>query len=483
MFSETPPIQPIVPSYHLRILSDEQLKRFQSATFEILEKTGFKCPSERALKIYADNGAQVDFETQIVKLSQDVIMKALSHVVRHYTMGGRIEEFDLDLSKPVTYEATDGTGTKTVDYKTRELRSSIKDDVAKSARIADYLSSVSFYWPMVSAQDHPIAPSLHELEASFNNTLKHVQTPTIVEEITTRHSIEMARVVAGNDERFRNSPPLSLLICTIAPLAMDEESMDAALVAAEAGIPVGFMSMPNTGSTAPATIPGTIALGDAEILSAIVLMQMAYPGAPVYHSFMPGMTHPRTGAYYGLDAYVYAIGVELAHMWGVPTLAGTFGSGAQSLGWEFASGGGKASLLCALCGGETGSGMGLLRGSTLLVPEGLVLDAELYHAIRADLAELDTSPDYMALDVINAVGPRGHFLRERHTREYFRKLDFSEIQYVPAKDGEYRDVLEVAREKTDWILENHHPEPLSDDQQKELSKIVKAAEKELRGEG
>jgi trimethylamine--corrinoid protein Co-methyltransferase len=483
MPSETHPIQPLVPSYHLRILSDEQLKRFQSATFEILEKTGFKCPSERALKIYADNGAQVDFETQIIKLSQDVIMKALSHVPRHYIMGGRIEEFDLDLSKPVTYEATDGTGTKTVDYKTRELRSSIKDDVAKSARIADYLSSVSFYWPMVSAQDHPIAPSLHELEASFNNTLKHVQTPTIVEEITTRHSIEMARVVAGNDERLRNSPPLSLLICTIAPLAMDEGSMDAALVAAEAGVPVGFMSMPNTGSTAPATIPGTIALGDAEILSAIVLMQMAYPGAPVYHSFMPGMTHPRTGAYYGLDAYVYAIGVELAHMWGVPTLAGTFGSGAQSLGWEFASGGGKASLLCALCGGETGSGMGLLRGSTLLVPEALVLDAELYHAIRADLAELDTSPDFMALDVIDAVGPRGHFLRERHTREYFRKLDFSEIQYVPAKDGEYRDVLEVAREKTDWILENHHPEPLSDDQKKELSKIVKAAEKELRGEG
>jgi len=140
-------------------------------------------------------------------------------------------------------------------------------------------------------------------------------------------------------------------------------------------------------------------------------------------------------------------------------------------------------MLCALCGGETGSGMGLLRGSTLLAPEALVLDAELYHAVRADLAELNTSPDYMALDVIDAVGPRGHFLRERHTREYFRKLDFSEVMHVPAKDGNYRDVLEVAREKTDWILENHNPEPLSDDQQKELSKIVKAAEKELKGEG
>ncbi len=480
MPSPTPPIEPLVPSYQIRILTDKKLEQFRSGTLEILEKTGFKCPSERALKIYADNGARVDFETQIVKLPQEVIMKALSHVPRYYTMGGRTEEFDLDLSKPVTYEATDGTGTKTVDYETRELRSSIKDDVAKSARISDYLSNVSFYWPMVSAQDNPIAPSLHELDASFNNTLKHVQTPTVVEVITTRYAIEMARVVAGSEERLKNSPPLSLLICTIAPLAMDDKSMDAALVAAEAGIPVGFMSMPNTGSTAPATISGTIVLGDAEILSAIVLIQMAYPGAPVYHSFMPGMTHPRTGAYFGLDSYVYAIGVELAHMWGVPTLAGTFGSGAQDLGWEHSMGGGKTSLLCALCGAETGSGMGLLRGSTLLVPEALVLDAELYHAVQADLAELNTSPGYMALDVIDAVGPRGHFLRERHTREHFRKLGFSEVQHVPTKDGKYRDVFEVAREKTDWILENHHPEPLSDEQQKELSKIVKAAEKELK---
>ena len=480
MFSETPPIEPLTPAYHLRILSDEQLEKFKSGAFQILEKTGFHCPSERALKIYTEHGAEVDSENQIVKLSADVILDALAHAPRHYTMGGRSEAFDLDLSKPVTYEATDGTGTMTIDYDTRELRSSIKDDVAKSARVSDHLSSISFYWPMVSAQDHPIAPSLHELDASFNNTLKHVQTPTVVEEITARYAVEMAKVVAGSEETMRKRPPLSLLICTIAPLAQDVGAMEAALVAAEAGIPVGFMAMPNTGSTAPATTAGTIVLGDAEILSAIVLIQMAYPGASVYHSLMPGMTHPRTGAYYGHDSYVYAIGVELAHMWGVPTLAGTFGSGAQSLGWESGMGAGKTSLLCALCGAETGAGMGLLRGSTLLVPEALVLDTEQYREIQADLEELNTAPEYMALDVIDAVGPRGHFLRERHTREFFRKLRFSDVMYVPAKEGKYRDSLDVALEKTHWILENHHPEPLSDNQQQELAKIIQAAENELR---
>ena len=479
MFSETPPIQPITPTYRIRILSDEQLEQFKSNTFEILENTGFHCPSERALNIYAEHGGKVDFEKQIVRLSSDVILEALSHAPRYYTMGGRVEAFDLDLSKKVTYEATDGTGTKTIDYDTGELRSSIKDDVAKSARIADYLSSISFYWPMVSAQDHPTSPSLHELDASFNNTLKHVQTPTVVEEITTHYAVEMAKVVAGNEETMRKRPPLSLLICTISPLAQDAESMNAALVAAEAGIPVGFMAMPNTGSTAPATIEGTISVGDAEIVSAMVLIQMAYPGAPMYHSFMPGMTHPRTGAYIGHSATIYAAGVELAHMWGVPTLAGTFGGDASSPGWESTVGGGVTSLLCSLCGGETGSGMGLLRGSTLLYPEGLVLDAELYHSVRTNAAGVDISPDKMALEVIQAVGQRGHYLGQHHTRDYMHKLDFSDVVNIPEKDGGYRDPIEVAREKTNWILENHHPEPLSESQQNELNRILKAADKEL----
>jgi len=463
------------------LLTDEQLAKFKTNTFEILQDIGIQCPSERALKIYAEHGAQVDFDSQIVKLSPKLITESRSHAPRYYTMGGRTEDFDLDLSKGVTYEATDGTGTKTIDFVTGEMRSSIKDDVAKSARIADFLSSISFYWPMVSAQDHPNTPSLHELDASFNNNLKHVQTPTVVEETTAHYAIEMAKVIAGSEETMRARPPLSLLICTISPLAQDAESMDAALVAAEAGIPVGFMAMPNTASTAPATIEGTISVGDAEMVSAMVLIQMAYPGAPIYYSFMPGMTHPRTGAYLSHDSTIYVAGVELAHMWGVPTLAGTFGGDASFPGWESTMGGGVTSLMCALCGAETGSGMGLLRGSTLLYPEGLVLDSELYRSVVNNAWGVDLSPDNMALDVIKSVGQRGHYLGQRHTRDFLRKYTFSEVINIPEKDGGYRDALVVAREKTDWILKNHQPEPLEPEKKAELDKILEKADAELGG--
>jgi len=209
---------------------------------------------------------------------------------------------------------------------------------------------------------------------------------------------------------------------------------------------------------------------------------MAYPGAPVYHSLMPGIMHPRTGAYLGTaweGELLYAVGVELAHTWGVPTLAGIFGTDAQAPGWQSAGEVAACLLLCALCGAETGSGMGLLESCTLLYPEAVVLDTDIYHRVRIDAAGLDTGREALALDVIKTVGPRGHFLLQRHTRDHMRKRQFSDLAAQPREDGGYRDPIEVAREKTEWILEHHHPQPLDEVQQAELTRILQAAEREL----
>ncbi len=482
MSSETPQLQPIVPGYHLRILSDEQLEQLKAATLEILEEVGVHCPSEKALAIYAQHGAQVDSESQVVRLPPDVVLGAMSHAPRYYTMGARSEGHDLRLDGTAMYCATDGCGTETIDFATRKRRSSVKEDVVKMARVSDYLSSVGFYWPIVSAQDYPATAPLHELDASLNNTVKHVQTETVMDERMARYAVEMARVIAGDETTMRERPPVSLLVCTIAPLAQDEGGMESALVFAETGLPVGFMSMANTGSTAPATIAGTVVAADAEIVAAMVLIQMAYPGAPVYHSLMPGVMHPRTGAYLATAweaELFYPVGVELAHMWGVPTLAGIFGTDALTPGWQSAAESAACLLLCALCGAETGSGMGLLEGCTVLHPEELVLDTDIYHRVRLDAAGLDTRREALALDVIKAVGPRGHFLRQRHTRDHMRQRQFSDLTAQPGATERYREPIEVAREKVDWILENHQPEPLNQAQQAELERILQAADHEL----
>jgi trimethylamine--corrinoid protein Co-methyltransferase len=481
MYSITPQIQPIIPSYHVNILSDSQLTEMKSATLEVLEEVGVHCPSKKALDIYADHGCMVDIQKQTVKLPADVVLEAMSRAPRAYIMGGRSVEYDLILDGTRMYCATDGCGVETIDFKTGQRRASVKEDVAKMARVADYLPFIGFYWPMVSAQDYPPTAPLHELDASFSNTVKHVQTPTVVTERVARYAVEMAGVIAGDKNTLQKRPPLSLLICTIAPLAQDKESMEAALVFAEAGLPVGFMSMALGGSTAPATVPGTVLVGDAEIVSAMVLMQLAYPGTPTYHSLMPGIMHPRTGDFLGStpEAFlIYSVGVELAHMWGVPTLAGV-GAEAATSSWESALGVASSMLLCALCGAETVSGLGLRETCTLLTPESLVLDSEIYNMVLSSAAGLSIDKETLAIDIIKKVGPGGHFLNQPHTREHLRKRVFSDLTFQLNPGGGYRDPIEVAIEKTEWILENHYPEPLLENQKKEIQQILKAADREL----
>ena len=485
MPSKTPLLQPIRPKQQYHILDEEQIQTLADGTLEILAETGVHCPSDKCMKICADHGADVDFENQIVRLSPDLVHASLNTAPRYYTMGARSPAHDLDLANGGLYCATDGCGVETIDFATRQRRASRKEDVATMARVSDALSSIGFYWPIVSAADYPSTAPLHELDASLNNTLKHVQSETVMGEDLGRYAIEIARVIAGSEENMRKRPPLSLLVCCIAPLGQDKEGMESALLFAEAGLPVGFMSMANVGSTGPATLAGTVVAGDAEIVSALVLIQMAYPGAPIFHSFMPGVMHPRTGAYLSSTlegSLFYPIGVEMAHHWGVPTLAGVFGTDGRVPGWESAAEAASSLMLCALAGAETGSGLGLVESCNLLYPESIILDSDIYHRIRIETAGLDTSPEALALNVIKEVGPRGLFLKHRHTREHLRERKFSDLTGQANGFGKVRDPVEVAREKVEEIIHNHHPEPLEDVQKAELTRILAAADREIGGE-
>ncbi len=480
--SETPHLQPITPAYHLRILGDEQLRKLKFATLEILQESGIHCPSEKALKIYAEHGAKVDFIAKIVKFPPEAVLAALKQAPRFYTMGARSPAHDIKLDGKSTYLATDGCGVEVIDFETRLRRTSCKEDVCKMARISDYLSSISFYWPIVSAQDYSNTAPLHELDAAYNNTVKHVQSETVMGAKMAHYAVEMARIIAANETELHTRPTLSLLVCCISPLGLDRDGIESALVLAEAGQPVGFMSMANVGSTGPATLAGTLVTADAEIVAAMTLIQMATPGAPVFHSMMPGIMQPHTGAYLATaweGTSLYPIGVEMAHNWGVPTLAGVFATDGQVPGWQ--SGGDAASslMLCALVGADTGSGLGLLESCTLLYPEEILLDSDIYHRIRIETAGLDTSSEALGLDVIKEVGPRGHFLRQRHTREYMHRRVFSELTSQPAQDGSLRDPITLARDKADWILLNHHPEPLPDFKKKELTQLLSLADREI----
>ena len=82
MSVERPPIEPLRSEIRFQYLGVEELDQLQAATLTILEEVGVKFPSEKALALFADYGAQVDHESQIVKLSPDLVRRALATVPR-----------------------------------------------------------------------------------------------------------------------------------------------------------------------------------------------------------------------------------------------------------------------------------------------------------------------------------------------------------------------------------------------------------------
>jgi trimethylamine--corrinoid protein Co-methyltransferase len=450
-----------------------------------LEHVGVHFPSQRALRVFAEHGAQVDADRQVVRLSPDLVIEAMRCAPRTYTLSGRCEGTDLLLDGSATYFGTDGCGTRTLDFETGQERRSCKQDVARMARVADYLSSVAFYWPMVSAQDYGLLAPLHELDASFNNTVKHVQTETVMGEGPARWAVRIAETIAGSRDEMQARPRMSVLICTVAPLGQDPEGIEAGMVYAEAGIPVGFMAMPNMGATAPAAPGGALVVGSAEVISALVLMQLIAPGARVFFSLLGSLMDPRTAEYLVSIPQKYlcnAAAVQIAHDWGVPILAGAFGMDGEKPGtWRMGRDHVYTALMAPLAGAEIVTGGGMLRASTLLAPEQIIYDDEIYHTHRVLAEGLDTTADGLALDVIEAVGPRGHYLAQEHTRQHLRDVWIPGLSHPRAPlDGKpLPRIKDRARAELARILAEHQPEPLDRAVQAELGAILDAAGREL----
>jgi len=175
MTSKTPDLLAFSTKHKRQVLTQSQLDALKSGTYQILEEVGIRFPSQKALSIFSDAGADVDWDTQIVKLSPDIVDKALTTAPRSFILGGREERFDLLLDGNHSYLCTDGCGTRVIDLETRQERSSRKEDVARMARISDALPLIGFFWPLVSAQDHGLTAPLHECHAGLTNTLKHVR--------------------------------------------------------------------------------------------------------------------------------------------------------------------------------------------------------------------------------------------------------------------------------------------------------------------
>lgn len=474
------------PKLQLKVLTPEDVKKIHDATLHIIEKVGVRFPSKRALEVWADNGAEIDYDKMVVRAKPALIEQALDSCPPFYTLAARDPKQDLALDGNHVYVGTDGCGVEVIDIHTGVKRTSELQDVADISRIADATEEVAFHWVPVSAQDKPHQTrGLHEIKTIWGNSTKHVQTESIYNEHEARAAIEMASLIAGGREQLRKRPVLSLMQCTASPLGHDGGSLDAALLAAEAGIPTGFMTMAACLTTGPATMAGNLAVGNAEVIAATAMLQLAHPGAPVFYAAAQTASDLRNGAYTGGGPEDFLFGAAtnvLADYYNIPLSMGSFATGAKEPNWQAGIENSLSTFMASIVMSDMLLGLGFLHGSRIWSFAEMMLDAEIFSIIHKMMQGITVNDETLALDAIAAVGPGGNFLSQKHTRNHMRDLflpQFMDRRPYTEWETKKDDARDWALNKARKLLAEHQPDPLDEKLAAELERIIETEEKAL----
>ncbi len=275
---------PVKNGFSVDMFSEAELRQIHNATMETLSDMGMHITNDEALDIFADAGADVDRKSGRVKIPPYMVDDAVRSAPPEILLAGQDPEHDVVMGDSRVNFTTFGAGVHIFDFETGEFRDTTKQDVADTARLADYLDQVDVYSHAVTGGDCPTENvDLHEAEAFLSNTSKHCMHIDLTCGENARKYFEMGAAIAGGMDELRDRPIISALVCPQSPYELHGEAAQIIIECAREGIPVNVLSMAMGGATSPITLAGTLVDHNAEVLTGIVLAQLVNRGAPVMY--------------------------------------------------------------------------------------------------------------------------------------------------------------------------------------------------------
>ena len=410
----------------LQVLSEDQVEAIYYAALRVLSETGVRVYDQEGVDVAHAGGAIVEDRTDdssLVKIPSWMVDKARATLPEKVDIVGPDRKYRMELYKNQIYFGT-GSDTPFInDPYTGERRRTSYQDVKNMARLAQALPNIDFHMSMGITQDTAVGTyDRWQYLAMLEGTNKPLNV-TAVDVEGVRDQLEMAYIRLGGQAEWQKGPSFSLYIEPVSPLSHSKEVVQKMLFACDASIPFVYTPCPLAGATAPSTLAGTLVQALAESLFGIVVSQLRRPGAQlIIGGLMSNMDMLTTIYAYGAPemALLSAGYTDITKWLRVPMYETAGCSDAKLFDEQAAMEATINIATAALVGGNMIHDVGYLDAGLTSSMELLVAADEIIDMVKRLLQGIPVDDATMALDVMNEIGPGGHFLEHDHTYDRFK---------------------------------------------------------------
>lgn len=466
----------------LSLLTDDLVQRILDEAHQLILKPGIKVQNPGARELLASAGAQVDEETLVARIPEQIVHRALETVPRQFYL------CDYDGSPKVQYGGDavhfdpGSSGITILDPETLEHKDAKTADLIQILKVAEQI-------PQYDAQSTAVVctevkkdiQDLYRLYLVLLYSRKPIVTGAFTNP-TVHHMIDMLRIFAGGREALREKPRAVFDVCPSPPLIWSNFGAGNLITLARAGVPAEIVSMPLAGAAAPVTLVGAITQHAAECLAGITIHQLAQAGSPIVWGGAPAIFDMRKGGTpmgavetAMIDSSYAQVGKSL----GMPTHAYLGSTDSKVVDAQAGLESGVGAIIGALSGINMISGAGMLDSLLCQSPEKLVIDAEGIAMAKRMLEGMKIHTETLATGFYEGVNFKGgDFLKQKITLKLFQKE-----QHMPSaiidrdsvrgwKESGGLDTFGRARQRVEQLLASYTKPELDPVKVEELHAFV-----------
>jgi len=470
-----------------QVLSVEEIEAIYYAALRVLYETGVRVYDKEGVEVAYSGGAIVEDTTEdssLVKMPPWMVDKARATLPRKVVVVGPDRNYRMELYKNQIYFGAGSDTPFTIDPYTGKRRRATYQDVKNFARLAEALPNIDFHMSLGIVQDTAVGTyDRWQYLAMLEGTNKPINI-TAVDLDGVRDQLEMAYIRLGGEEEWKKGPCFSLYIEPVSPLSHSQEVVQKLLFAADHDIPFVYTPCPLAGATSPTTLAGTAVQALTESLFGIVLSQLRKPGASlIIGGLMSNMDMLTTVYCYGSPemALLSAAYTDITKWLEVPEYETAGCSDVKVFDEQAAMEATINIATAALIGGNMIHDVGYIEQGLTSSMELMVASDEIIDMVKRILRGISVHDETMAVDVMDTVGPGGHYLEHDHTYNRFKTeiwrpklLDRQNWENWTASGG--KRYGERVHERVIELLETE-TEPLFDEAMyKELHRVCELAD-------